>query len=71
MGPSTALFERDEPSAPLSNSARAMKKNWKSVAGFSLTELVCVMAIIAILMSLYLPVIVKTFSKVLKFLKQF
>lgn len=43
----------------------------KRLAGVTLTELLCVMAIIAILASMYLGVIGKTFNRVAKFLKGF
>jgi prepilin-type N-terminal cleavage/methylation domain-containing protein len=45
------------------------KKARKRMAGVTLTELLCVMAIIAIFASLYLGAIVRAFHKVLKFLK--
>jgi prepilin-type N-terminal cleavage/methylation domain-containing protein len=41
----------------------------KQLAGWTLTELVCVIAIIAILASMYIGVIVRTFARVVKFLK--
>jgi len=49
----------------------AHEKIRKGLAGLSLTELVCVMAIIAILASLYLGTIVRVFTKVVKFLNGF
>ena len=45
------------------------KPNRKS--GMSLTELLCVIAIIAILASLYLGVITKAFVRIKKFLDSF
>jgi len=41
----------------------------KRLAGITLTELVCVIAIIAILASTYVGVIVRAFVRVVKFLK--
>jgi prepilin-type N-terminal cleavage/methylation domain-containing protein len=41
----------------------------KRQAALTLTELVCVIGIIAILASLYVGVIVRTFVRVVKFLK--
>jgi prepilin-type N-terminal cleavage/methylation domain-containing protein len=46
-----------------------MRNHRKRLAGVTLMELVCVMAIIAILVSLYLGVISKAFAHVIKFLK--
>jgi prepilin-type N-terminal cleavage/methylation domain-containing protein len=46
-----------------------MKKIRKRLAGLTLTELLCVMAIIALLASLYLGVISKAFTRAVKFLK--
>jgi prepilin-type N-terminal cleavage/methylation domain-containing protein len=40
----------------------------KQEAGLTLTELVCVMAIILILMSLYLPTIARTYKRIVTFL---
>jgi prepilin-type N-terminal cleavage/methylation domain-containing protein len=45
------------------------KKPGKRLAGMSLTELLCVIAIMAILASFYLGAILRAFSRVLKFLK--
>jgi prepilin-type N-terminal cleavage/methylation domain-containing protein len=45
-----------------------MKSKLSSNSGFSLTELLCVMAIIGILAGLYLGVIGKAFVHVTKFL---
>jgi prepilin-type N-terminal cleavage/methylation domain-containing protein len=39
--------------------------------GFSLTELMCVLAIVSILAALYLPAIARAFSRVRNFLKGF
>jgi prepilin-type N-terminal cleavage/methylation domain-containing protein len=49
-----------------------MKKNriGKRLAGLTLTELLCVIAIITILASMYLGVIIKTFTRVVKFLQE-
>ena len=47
----------------------AMKKIRKRLAGLTLTELLCVMAIITILASLYLGAILRAFTRVVKFLK--
>jgi prepilin-type N-terminal cleavage/methylation domain-containing protein len=46
-----------------------MKRIQKRLAGLTLTELVCVIAIIAILASMYLGNIIRTFVRVVKFLK--
>jgi prepilin-type N-terminal cleavage/methylation domain-containing protein len=48
-----------------------MTRRRKRLAGLSLTELVCVIAVIAILAALYIGVITKAFAKVVKFLKGF
>ena len=40
----------------------------KSKAGFSLTELLCVMAILLILAALYLPAIAKAYHRIRTFL---
>ncbi|HEY9073011.1 MAG TPA: type II secretion system protein [Desulfobaccales bacterium] len=40
----------------------------KQQAGLTLTELVCVMAIILILMALYLPAIARVYKRVVTFL---
>jgi prepilin-type N-terminal cleavage/methylation domain-containing protein len=49
--------------------ARPTTKIRKRIAGITLTELVCVIAIIAILASMYIGVIVRAFARVVKFLK--
>jgi prepilin-type N-terminal cleavage/methylation domain-containing protein len=41
----------------------------KRLAGLTLTELLCVIAIIAILASMYIGVIARAFARVVKFLK--
>jgi len=41
----------------------------KRLAGLTLTELLCVIAIISILAALYLPVIARAFVRVVKFVK--
>ena len=45
-----------------------MDKRQKRRAGFTLTELVCVMAIILILAALYLPAIAKAYKRIVTFL---
>ncbi len=45
-----------------------MNQKLKLKAGFSLTELLCVMAIILILSALYLPAIAKAYHRVRTFL---
>jgi prepilin-type N-terminal cleavage/methylation domain-containing protein len=47
----------------------AMKKIRRRLSGMTLTELLCVIAIIAILASLYLGAILRAFRHVVKFLK--
>ena len=49
--------------------SRVVSKIQKRLAGLTLTELLCVIAIIAILASMYLGVIIKAFARVVKFLK--
>jgi prepilin-type N-terminal cleavage/methylation domain-containing protein len=48
---------------------RPMMRMRKQLAGLTLTELLCVIAIIAILASMYLGAIAKAFARVVKFLK--
>jgi prepilin-type N-terminal cleavage/methylation domain-containing protein len=48
-----------------------MKKSRKRLAGLTLTELLCVMAIISILASLYLGAIMRVFARVVRYLKGF
>jgi prepilin-type N-terminal cleavage/methylation domain-containing protein len=45
-----------------------MDRSLKRQAGVTLTELMCVMAIILILMALYLPAIARAFKRVQHFL---
>jgi prepilin-type N-terminal cleavage/methylation domain-containing protein len=45
-----------------------MDQTLKRKAGFSLTELLCVMAIILILAALYLPAIAKAYKRIVTFL---
>jgi prepilin-type N-terminal cleavage/methylation domain-containing protein len=45
-----------------------MDQRRKQQAGLTLTELVCVMAIILILMALYLPAIARVYKRVVTFL---
>jgi prepilin-type N-terminal cleavage/methylation domain-containing protein len=46
-----------------------MAINRKKLAGVTLTELVCVLAILAILASFYLGAVLWAFNRVVKFLK--
>jgi prepilin-type N-terminal cleavage/methylation domain-containing protein len=62
---------RDGEAAPLSNHLRVLNRIQKRLAGLTLTELLCVIAILAILASLYLGTLIKTFARVVKFLKGF
>jgi prepilin-type N-terminal cleavage/methylation domain-containing protein len=48
-----------------------MKRNTRRIAGLSLTELLCVIAILAILSAFYLPAIARAFVRVKKFLSGF
>jgi prepilin-type N-terminal cleavage/methylation domain-containing protein len=45
-----------------------MDERQKRKAGLTLTELVCVMAIIMILLAMYLPAIARTYKRVVTFL---
>ena len=45
-----------------------MQQRRKRQAGLTLTELLCVMAIILILMGLYLPAIAKAYKRIVTFL---
>jgi prepilin-type N-terminal cleavage/methylation domain-containing protein len=48
--------------------SRTMDPRRKQQAGLTVTELVCVMAIILILMALYLPAIARVYKRVVTFL---
>jgi prepilin-type N-terminal cleavage/methylation domain-containing protein len=48
---------------------KAMKRIRNRLAGMTLTELLCVIAIMLILASLYLGAILRAFTRVVKFLK--
>lgn len=48
-----------------------MKRRMNKIAGMSLTELMCVIAILAILAAFYLPAIARAFVRVKKFLTGF
>ncbi len=48
-----------------------MKRKIQSIAGASLLELLCVIAIIALLSAFYLPAIAHAFLRVKKFLSGF
>jgi len=48
-----------------------MQPKWKSKAGLTLTELLCVIAIILILMSFYLPAILRAYKRISAFLHGF
>lgn len=50
---------------------RCSKWNKRKLAGVNMIELLCVMAIIAILAALYLPAVMKAFLRVKKFLSGF
>jgi prepilin-type N-terminal cleavage/methylation domain-containing protein len=45
-----------------------MNRNWKRQAALTLTELLCVIAIIMILAALYLPAIARAYRRVRAFL---
>ena len=45
-----------------------MQGKWKKQAALTLTELLCVMAIILILMALYLPAIARAYKRIHRFL---
>ena len=47
---------------------RPMDQRQKQMAGLTLTELLCVMAIILILAALYLPAIAKVYTRIRTFL---
>jgi prepilin-type N-terminal cleavage/methylation domain-containing protein len=64
-------IRRDGLAPALSDGSRAMRNFRKRLAGLTLTELLCVMAIITILASLYLGAILRAFTRVVKFLKGF
>ncbi|MGO8926748.1 MAG: Tfp pilus assembly protein FimT/FimU [Limisphaerales bacterium] len=48
-----------------------MNKRQRQTAGLTLTELLCVMAIILILVALYLPAIAKAYKRIVTFLGNF
>ena len=48
-----------------------LKRNNRKLAGVSLMELLCVLAIIAILAAIYLPTLMHAFVRVKKFLTGF
>jgi prepilin-type N-terminal cleavage/methylation domain-containing protein len=48
-----------------------MNKRHRQAAGLTLTELLCVMAIILILAALYLPAIAKAYKRIVTFLDGF
>ena len=48
-----------------------MNKRQRQAAGLTLTELLCVMAIILILAALYLPAIAKAYKRIVTFLGNF
>ena len=45
-----------------------MNERQRQLAGFTLTELLCVMAILLILAALYLPAIAKAYKRIATFL---
>ena len=57
-----------ESSALVRSKLGRMDRSLKRQAGVTLTELMCVMAIILILMALYLPAIARAFKRVQHFL---
>jgi prepilin-type N-terminal cleavage/methylation domain-containing protein len=59
----------DQPQSRSVLSIATMKRTRKRLAGLTLTELVCVIAVIALLASLYIGVIIRAFVRVVKFLK--
>jgi prepilin-type N-terminal cleavage/methylation domain-containing protein len=48
-----------------------LKRNNRKIAGVSMMELLCVLAIIAILAAIYLPAVMRAFVRVKKFLTGF
>jgi prepilin-type N-terminal cleavage/methylation domain-containing protein len=47
---------------------QVMSPKWKGKAALTMTELLCVIAVILILSSLYLPAIARAYTKIRKFL---
>ena len=50
---------------------KLMKGSERRILGVSITELLCVITIIAVLASMYLPAIMRAFVRVKKFLSGF
>ena len=63
-----AANPREPRLAARSNCFRTMNERQKQLAGFTLTELLCVMAILLILAALYLPAIAKAYKRIVTFL---
>ena len=66
-----ATNPREPRLAARSNCFRTMNKRHRQAAGLTLTELLCVMAIILILAALYLPAIAKAYKRIVTFLGGF
>jgi prepilin-type N-terminal cleavage/methylation domain-containing protein len=62
---------REPCQAARSNCFRTMNERQRQAAGLTLTELLCVMAIILILAALYLPAIAKAYKRIVTFLSGF